>query len=152
MRGSLKGVLARVDRMAARLRPSLDDLAAQLKTMSDEDLEAFVVQQVEVLAGPADGFDTEDAYVEALCITVPEERTQPTSYQESARHHWRRLHWLQDHTAHGTVVMVPHQSIQPHPDRLWGPGVIATCSCGETFPMFRATVPAGFRDLLHTED
>jgi len=104
MRGSLKGVLARVDRMAARLQPSLDGLAAQLKTMSDEDLEAFVVQQVEVLAGPADGFDTEDAYVEALCVTVPAERTKPTSYQEAARHHWRRLHWLQDHTAHGTVA------------------------------------------------
>ncbi len=153
MRGSLKGVLARVDRLAARMQPSAEDIDAKIiTTMSDEDLEALIVRQVEQAVGPADGFDTEDAYVEALCVTVPEERTKPTSYQESARHHWRRLHWLQDHTAHGTVVMVPHWSIQPHPDRLWGPGVIATCSCGETFPMFRATVPAGFRDLLHTED
>ena len=153
MRGSLKGVLARVDRLAARMQPSAEDIDAKIiTTMSDEDLEALIVRQVEQAVGPADGFETVDAFLDAVCAALKEDRDEESEYQDVSRLHWIRLRWLQDHTAHGTVVMVPHWSIQPHPDRLWGPGVIATCSCGETFPMFRATVPAGFRDLLQTED
>ena len=64
MRESLKGVLARVDRLAARMQPSAEDIDAKIiTTMSDEDLEALIVRQVELVAGPADGFETVDAGV-----------------------------------------------------------------------------------------
>ncbi len=66
MRGSLKGVLARVDRLAARMGPSAEGLEAELETMSDENLEALIVRQVELVAGPADGFETVDAFLDAV--------------------------------------------------------------------------------------
>ncbi len=152
MRGSLKGVLARVDRLAARMGPSAEGLEAELETMSDENLEALIVRQVELVAGPADGFETVDAFLDAVCAALHEDRDQQSGYQEVARDHWMRLGWLREHAAHGPLAFVPHWSVQPHPDRLWGPGVIATCSCGETLPMFRATVPAEFRASLPAEE
>ena len=146
MRGSLKGVLARVDRLAARMQPSAEDIDAKIiTTMSDEDLEALIVRQVEQAVGPADGFETVDAFLDAVCAALHEDRDQQSGYQEVARDHWMRLGWLREHAAHGPLAFVPHRSVQPHPDRLWGPGVIATCSCGMTLELFRALIPAEFR-------
>ena len=146
MRGSLKGVLARVDRLAARMQPSAEDIDAKIiTTMSDEDLEALIVRQVEQAVGPADGFETVDAFLDAVCAALQEDRDQQSGYQDVARDHWMRLRWLRDHAAHGPLALVPHRSVRPHPDRLWGPGVIATCSCGMTLELFRALIPAEFR-------
>ena len=146
MRGSLKGVLARVDRLAARMQPSAEDIDAKIiATMSDEDLEALIVRQVELVAGPADGFETVDAFLDAVCAVLHEDRDQQSGYQEVARDHWMRLGWLREHAAHGPLVFVPHWSVRPRPDGPWGPGVIATCSCGQTLELFRALIPAEFR-------
>ena len=145
MRESLQGVLARVDRLAARMGPSAEGLEAELETMSDENLEALIVRTVEQAAGPADTFETVDAFLDAVCAALHEDRDQQSGYQEVARDHWMRLGWLREHAAHGPLAFVPHWSVQPHPDRLWGPGVIATCSCGMTLELFRALIPAEFR-------
>jgi hypothetical protein len=145
MRGSLTGVLARVDRLAARMRPSAEDLEAKLKTMSYEDLEALMVRTLERAVGPADGFGTADAFVDAVCAATHEGRDQQSGTQDVARAHWRRLRWLQAHTAHGSVAFVPHRCVQPRPGFPWGPGIIASCSCGDTLKLFRALIPAEFK-------
>ena len=148
MRGSLRGVLARVDRLAARMGPSAEGLEAELETMSDENLEALIVRTVEQAAGPAEAFETVDAFGDAVCAAMHQDRDQQSGFQDAAHHHWLRLRWLWEHTAHRSLAFVPHWSVRPRPAGPWGPGVIATCSCGETLPMFRATVPAEFRALL----
>ena len=152
MRGSLKGVLSRVDRLAASRRPSPEEFEVKIKTMSDEDLEALVVRIVEQAAGPADAFETVDAFVDVVCAATHQDRDPRSGCQEVAHDHWMRCRWLTDHTAHGSVVFVPHWSVRSRPDGPRGPGVNATCSCGETPPMFRATVPAEFRALLPAEE
>jgi len=146
MLGSLKGVLARVDRLAARMQPSAEDIDAKIiTTMSDEDLEALIVRQVEQAVGPADGFETVDAFLDAVCAVLHEDRDQQSGYQDVARDHWMRLRWLREHAVHGPLAFVPHWSVRPNPKRLWGPGIIVTCSCGMTLEMFRALIPAEFR-------
>lgn len=53
MRGSLQGVLSRVDRLAARLRPSTQGLDAEIRQMSTEEL----YQRMIDLARKAGGLD-----------------------------------------------------------------------------------------------
>ena len=117
-----------------------------------ENLEALMVQRIERVVGPADGFETVDAFVDAVCAVMHENRDEHSGCQEVARDHWMRRRWLQEHAAHGSLAFVPHRCVQPRPGAPWGPGVIATCSCGMTLGMFRATVPVEFRALLPTEE
>lgn len=44
MRGSLKGVLSRVDRLEERVRPGPEDLIAKLNMVSDEELYERIVE------------------------------------------------------------------------------------------------------------
>ena len=48
MRGSLKGIVSRVDRLAARLRPS----PADFSTMSDEAFCAWISERIKKVGGP----------------------------------------------------------------------------------------------------
>jgi hypothetical protein len=52
VRESLKGVLSRVDRLANRLRPSAEDWAAKLRTMSDQELDEQIMELARKAGGP----------------------------------------------------------------------------------------------------
>ena len=93
MRGSLKGVLARVDRLAVRMGPSAEGLEAEIKTMSDEDLEALIARIIEQAAGPAETFETVDAFRDAVCATMHQDRDKRSGFLDAAHHHWLRLRW-----------------------------------------------------------
>lgn len=51
MRGSLRGVLSRVDRLEERVRPAPDDWLARLSTMSDAELNERLADSVEAQGG-----------------------------------------------------------------------------------------------------
>ena len=84
MRGLLTGVLVRVDRLAAKMQLSDEDREAKLKTMSYEDLEALMVRTLERAVGPADGFGTADAFVDAVCAATHEGRDQQSGTQDNS--------------------------------------------------------------------
>ena len=148
MRSLLRGARTRVERLQARVEPTADEIDARLQKMSDEDLDAFFVELIEESIGPAEGFATAQAFVDALCAAEHLDPDEDAFPLRIARDRWLRLRWLHDHGSHGRLTFVTHWCIRPDPKRLWGPGMVATCTCGETYAMFRALVPPAFRHLL----
>ena len=79
MRGSLKGVLSRVDRLAERLRPSPKDWAAKIKTMSNEELYWEIMEFAREAGGP-----------DALFTQAGLDREQYPTVLRDLRAHWER--------------------------------------------------------------
>lgn len=66
MRGTLRGIQTRIDRLKARVEPSADEVAVKLQKMSDEEFDAFFVDLIEESIGPAEGFATAQTFVDGL--------------------------------------------------------------------------------------
>ena len=119
--------------------------------MSNGELEARMAALAEQVADrPSGSFETADAFGAAVTADLPRPEDH-SSFLETVRDHWDRVRWLHEHVAHGTLTFVPHESVRPRPCGLWGPGVIATCSCSATLKMFREQVPAEHLALLSVE-
>ena len=151
MRGSLRGVQARIDRLQARVQPSAEEMEAKLSAMSDGTLEAFWARAAEDAVGPAETFATVGAFLDALRTAEHLDPEEDAIVLAIAHDHWVRLHWFRDHAPHG-VTFVSHWCVRPRPEWLWGPGVIASCRCGATLEMFRPVVPPAFRHLLPADE
>ena len=146
MRGSLKSVVARVERIAEKIHPPAEDLSAKFDAMRDGELEAYGLRFAESLVGPIATFDSEDAVADAVAASMTSATDQQLSDSRDsgllcvACEQWNRLHWLRAHVAHGSLTLTM-------PD--WGHVVVAACeSCGMVLKMYSELVPEEFRESV----
>ncbi len=116
--------------------------------MTDGELDLDMIDILDRVAGSAMAFDTADALIESFCRNVPGDWPDCESLFEIGRDHWARYRWFCDHAGHGTLRLVAPLNSVRTPRGHWGPGVIATCSCGSTLAMLRELVPVLVKQLV----
>ena len=84
MRNSLKPMLARVNRLAARVTPASRDVSK----MSDGELERGIFDLVEAQIGKWSAFATADAFVAAAADAWAELGRPTPAYDEMLARHW----------------------------------------------------------------
>ena len=126
MRQRLRGILARVDRLATHIAPAQPDIEA----MTDGELEAYACSLYERKLGrPLASFANADEVFVALHKAGLGARE--AAAEEMLRGSWERAHWFVEHdqgNARHTISVTA---------TWYAPGVEATCSCGSTIRLHR---------------
>lgn len=105
MPSSLSPLRNRVDRLAQRLFSNACALDDIFRRMSDDELQWHRLEIVELSVGPIRAFLSPDHVVQAM-KAAPGGADWGDSLLDLARRHWRRLHWFDNHAAHGVPELI----------------------------------------------
>jgi hypothetical protein len=158
-RGSLKGVIARLDRLTKQIKPSAEDVRSRVARMSDEELDLQLLKMVEDIAGSLDAYPTAEGLIDVL-RPAPGFDSSPTLPNHAQKLWHAQQHWFRLHAPHGSPQLVRVEPDHWREGRPFGLGMVFECPCARYDPgnrdggllgTYENLVPQSFRSLTPRE-